>query len=529
MSEQVSVRTGRRFTVKTKMLAMNILVVLIMIAMTVYAILSANNIDTQYSSLLQRQKTMLTDTLTAPYYAAHEVSLLREYFLLNAPGDMSTIQQNNQQIQVLLQHALSLAKSSSTRAQLQKALTDQENFYSQVQQIASMPNNKHTLQIALKENLMENGVNISTDLQTATKSTSANIQANANAQSAAAVRATSILIIAAIIAVIVSILLGLLLANIISRPLMRLVEVVGKVAHGDLRELSDVKSRDEVGEVSESVNDMIMRLRKIMSGVLSAAGNVAAASQEISAATEQIASGSTTQAESAEMANHLFKELSTAINEVAKNAEDASALSAKTAEVATQGKSIVQSSVEGMDKVREQIALLSQDSSRVGEILAVIDDIADQTNLLALNAAIEAARAGEQGRGFAVVADEVRKLAERSSDATKQITTIIKTMQANTEASVQAVQKGVASTQESGEAFTQIASMVSASADRVTEIAAASEEQSAQTSEVLVAIETIASAAEESAASSEETASSAQTLAQLADELNGYVSVFKIS
>ena len=529
MTEQLYASAGRRLTVKTKMLAMNILVVLIMIIMTVYAIISANSMDTQYSALMQQQKTILSDTLNVQYYAAHEVSLLREYFLLDKSDDMSIIHSDNQQIQTLLQNALPLTQKQSIKAQLQNALSAQNDFYSQVQQIASIPDNKHTLQIALNENLMRNGVNIARDMKSANQFIAANIQAKMNAEHAVAVRTTWVLIVAVIVAVVISILLGVFLSNVISRPLKRLVEVVGKVAHGDLRNLSDVKSRDEVGELSESVNDMIVRLRKIMSGVLSAAGNVAAASQEISAATEQIASGSTTQAESAEMANHLFKELSTAINEVAKNAEDASALSAKTAEVATQGKSIVQSSVEGMDKVREQIALLSQDSSRVGEILAVIDDIADQTNLLALNAAIEAARAGEQGRGFAVVADEVRKLAERSSDATKQITTIIKTMQANTEASVQAVQKGVASTQESGEAFTQIASMVSASADRVTEIAAASEEQSAQTSEVLVAIETIASAAEESAASSEETASSAQTLAQLADELNGYVSVFKIS
>ena len=333
--------------------------------------------------------------------------------------------------------------------------------------------------------------------------------------------------------IILSILIGLGLAiaisKMITRPLQKVVALVVKVSKGDLRNTTDIDTRDEVGQLAKAVNEMVLQLREMMSGVLSAAENVSAASQEITAATEQIAAGSTAQAESAETVNQVFKELSAAINSVAKNAEEAADLSSRTVNVAQSGEAIVQDSVSGMNQVSEQIARLNEDSNRVGEIVEVIDDIAEQTNLLALNAAIEAARAGDQGRGFAVVADEVRKLAERSGEATKQITTIIKTMQANTQASVQAVQAGVASTQKSGQAFSEIVSMVNSSADKVTEIAAAGEEQSAQASEVLVSVETIAAAAEESAASSEETASSTQSLAQLAEELNRYVSVFKVN
>ena len=332
-----------------------------------------------------------------------------------------------------------------------------------------------------------------------------------------------------ILSIVIGLGLAIAISQMITRPLQKVVALVSKVAKGDLRDTTDINTRDEVGQLAQSVNAMVAQLREIMSGVLSAAENVSAASQEIAAATEQIASGSTAQAESAETVNQVFRELSTAINSVAKNAEEAAELSSKTADVARNGEVIVQDSVSGMNKVREQIARLNEDSNRVGEIVEVIDDIADQTNLLALNAAIEAARAGDQGRGFAVVADEVRKLAERSGEATKQINTIIKTMQANTQASVQAVQAGVASTQKSGDAFSKIVSMVNSSADKVTEIAAAGEEQSAQASEVLVSVETIAAAAHESAASSEETASSTQSLAQLAEELNRYVSVFKVN
>ncbi|CAK4850466.1 unnamed protein product [Aphanomyces euteiches] len=226
--------------------------------------------------------------------------------------------------------------------------------------------------------------------------------------------------------------------------------------------------------------------------------------------------------------NDLFRELSHAIDSVARGAEQAAEMSSKTTIIAHEGGIIVRSSIDGMDLVSKQMERLEEDSNKIGEIIEVIDDIADQTNLLALNAAIEAARAGDQGRGFAVVADEVRKLAERSSEATKQITLIIKGIQANTHQSVKIVGEGAISTRKTGEAFEHIISMVSDTADKVAEIAAASQEQSAQSSEVLVSIESISAVTEESAASSEETAGTAQSLAELAENLNQAVAIFQI-
>ncbi|RXZ79812.1 methyl-accepting chemotaxis protein [Paenibacillaceae bacterium] len=337
-----------------------------------------------------------------------------------------------------------------------------------------------------------------------------------------------IMIVILSIAVVLSILFGYTIAQIISRPLRKVVAIVTNVAKGDLRETVNIHTKDEIGALGAAVDTMVGDLRQIVGNIASSSHSVAAAAEQISASTEEIASGTTHQANAAQTISELFAELSAAIHSVAANTEQASLLSDDAVAMAAEGSSVVDSSMQSMNAVSSQMARLEDDSQKIGDIIEVIEDIADQTNLLALNAAIEAARAGEQGRGFAVVADEVRKLAERSGEATKQIASIIKGMQENTRQSVTAVRESAELSRQTGESFRNISHKVDQAGQKVTEIAAASEQQAAQASTVLSAVEGISSTTEEAAASSEETATTAQSLAHLADDLQQSITIFKL-
>lgn len=328
----------------------------------------------------------------------------------------------------------------------------------------------------------------------------------------------------------------------IAKPLNEAVVVMNKVAEGDLTAAIESKSTNEVGQFMSSAKHMIEKLKTIIADLKSASSNIASASQELSASSEQMSRGVTEQSGRATQIATATNEMSQTVVDVAKNASSISSSSAETANIAKEGETIVNKSVEEVkaiaDTVNESAKLmgsLGERSKQIGEIVNVIKDIADQTNLLALNAAIEAARAGEQGRGFAVVADEVRKLAERTAKATSEIGNMIGAIQEEMEKAVTSMQDGtkrvevgVEFSARAGEALRKIVGSVSELQSMVQQIASATEEMSTASEQISGDIEAIANVSKETAVSSNQISQSSSDLSRLASNLNEVVKIFKV-
>jgi len=310
----------------------------------------------------------------------------------------------------------------------------------------------------------------------------------------------------------------------------------------DLTSRVDEDRTDEIGVLGRSVNLFVSTIHDIITQVTEDARMVARASEKISAVAVQSAATARSQSDQTHQAATAMQEMSSTVQEISENSQKAANTSRQAAEAARQGGVVVEATLASMQniadatsKIGAKIAELGKGSEKIGKIVAVIDDIADQTNLLALNAAIEAARAGEQGRGFAVVADEVRKLAERTTKATQEIATMILSIQSETKNAVQAiaqgnlqVQIGVEKTSTSGTALKEIIKMSEHVGDMILQIATAATQQSATTVQINANVAQISITTEESTAAAEQTATSCSDLSSLASDLQTLVSQFKV-
>jgi len=354
--------------------------------------------------------------------------------------------------------------------------------------------------------------------------------------------ATWILIVGCLIAVSSAIGLGMIVTAMVTRPIYRSVEGAGRVATGDLTQAIEVRGKDETGQLLKSLSDMQNGLKNTVHQIADAANQLASAAEELTAVTEDSTRGLVTQNGEIQQAATAVTEMTAAVEEVARNAVSTSQISHQTAEDAMKGQKQVQQAVTAINTVTEEIndstqrvEALAGQIHDITKVLDVISGIAEQTNLLALNAAIEAARAGEQGRGFAVVADEVRALAHRTQTSTGEIEAMISRVRNGADEAVHAMGKSrtlVHTTQllatEAGLALERISNGVSQINERNLVIASAAEEQAQVAREVDRNLVNIQDLSTQTAAGANQTSASSQELSRLAMSFNILVGQFKL-
>jgi twitching motility protein PilJ len=325
------------------------------------------------------------------------------------------------------------------------------------------------------------------------------------------------------------------------QAIIRLLDEMEGLADGDLTTNATV-TEDFTGAIADAMNFTIDQLRSLVSTIKDSVVKLANATDATQNISVELAQASRNQAQEITGASAAINEMAVSIEQVSANASESATVAEKSVDIAKKGGEVVRNTIQGMDTIREQIQetskrikRLGESSQEIGDIVSLINDISDQTNILALNAAIQASMAGEAGRGFAVVADEVQRLAERSGNATKQIEALVKTIQTDTneavismEDSTSEVVQGARLAQDAGVALEEIERVSTSLSDLIQNISNAARQQAASAGHVSNTMNVIQEITNQTSEGTQNTASSIGKLAELADELNNSIAGFKL-
>ncbi|MEP1742779.1 MAG: methyl-accepting chemotaxis protein [Kangiellaceae bacterium] len=325
------------------------------------------------------------------------------------------------------------------------------------------------------------------------------------------------------------------------QAIIRLLDEMEGLADGDLTANATV-TEDFTGAIADAMNFTIDQLRNLVATIKDSVGKLSNATTETQSISIELAQASRNQAQEITGASAAINEMAVSIEQVSANASESTTVAEKSVEIAKKGGEVVRNTIQGMDTIREQIQetskrikRLGESSQEIGDIVSLINDISDQTNILALNAAIQASMAGEAGRGFAVVADEVQRLAERSGNATDQIEALVKAIQTDTneavismESSTAEVVHGARLAQDAGVALEEIERVSTSLADLIQNISNAARQQAASAGHVSNTMNVIQEITNQTSEGTANTANSIGKLAELADELNDSIAGFKL-
>lgn len=343
-------------------------------------------------------------------------------------------------------------------------------------------------------------------------------------------------------ALLLGVLAAWLIAAQIVAPLRQALSTANRIAEGDLSHDIQTTRRDELGQLQRSIGQMTLNLRGLIGGIGDSARQIASAAEQLSAVTEQTRAGVDGQKQETEQVATAMNEMLATSQEVARHAEQASLAATEADQQAGAGDQVVAEAIAHIEHLAQEMARssramqgLQQESQKIGSVLEVIKSVSEQTNLLALNAAIEAARAGEAGRGFAVVADEVRSLAQRTQQSAEEIEELIGSLQRGTQQVAEIMDNSrsltdnsVQLTRRAGEALAGITRTVSVIQEMNPQIAAAAEEQTAVAEEINRSVLKVKDVSEQTSAASQETAAASIELARLGTDLQVWVGKFKV-